>query len=141
MKLSAIANRVSDKASKYAKEAKTTFNNTVKPFLGEQVKRVKTLSKDTVEFAKCNPKKVGKYALATLLAASAGAFIVKAVKDFVAAKKQNIILAKAFLNERENNKDLKDFIGNQQVIIESKDAVIEAQKKVIDEQKAKIAEN
>ena len=38
MKLSAIANNISDKAKKYTKDVHATYDNTVKPCVKEQYK-------------------------------------------------------------------------------------------------------
>ncbi len=141
MKLSVIANNISDKAKKYTKDVHKTYAKTVKPFVKEQLKHAKTLSKDSFEFVKKNPKKLGKYAALTVGIAAVGAGIVKAVKDYVETKKVNKILAKFVATEKQNNQELKDFIGVQKEIIDTKDAIIESQKKVIEEQKTKIAQN
>ncbi len=132
---------VTDTFQKYKKDAKNTFDNTVKPFINEQIKYAKNLTKDSIEFVKKNPKKVGKYAALTLFAASAGAVIVKTIKDYIKTKKQNKILTNAFLVQKENNKELKNFIGVQQEIIAAKDAIAEVQKKMIAKQKAQMPEN
>ena len=140
MKLSAIANNISDKTKKYKESAKTTYTKTVKPFVQEQLKYAKTLTKDSVNFVKNNPKKVGKYAAITTAIVAAGVGIVKGIKDYIETKKVNKILAKFVATEKQNNKELKDFIGIQREIIDSRDTIIDAQRKVIDEQKAKLAE-
>ena len=95
---------VTDTFQKYKKDAKNTFDNTVKPFINEQIKYAKNLTKDSIEFVKKNPKKVGKYAALTLFAASAGAVIVKTIKDYIKTKKQNKILTNAFLVQKENER-------------------------------------
>ena len=141
MKLSAVANNVYEKASKYTKDVKETLGKTVKPFVKEQYKYAKKISKDTVDFVKKNPKKTGRYAIATLLAASAGAVIVKAVKDFINVKKQNKILKDFVVMQKNSNDELKNVINTQNEIIAGKDAVVEAQKKIIEEQNAKLGEN
>lgn len=141
MKISNVTDTIRQKTEKYAKDAKNTFDNTVKPFINEQIKYAKNLKKDTVEFVKKNPKKVGKYAALTLFAASAGAVVIKTIKDYIKTKKQNKILTKAVLAQRENNQELKNFIGVQKEIIAAKDAIAEVQKKMIAEQKAQMPEN
>ena len=70
-----------------------TYTKTVKPFFKEQIKNAKTLSKDTFEFVKNNPKKIGKYAAVGLMIASAGTALVKTIKDYLNVKAQNKILA------------------------------------------------
>ena len=90
---------------------------------------------------KNNPKKIGKYAAVTAGIVAVGAGVVKGVKDYIETKKVNKILAKFVAMEKQNNKELKDFIGVQKEIIDTKDAIIELQKKVIEEQKAKIVQN
>ena len=141
MKLSAIANNISDKAKKYTKDVHATYDNTVKPFVKEQYKYAKKMSKDTVDFVKRNPKKIGKYAAIATAIVAAGVGIVKGIKDYIETKKVNKILAKFVATEKQNNKELKDFIGIQREIIDSRDTIIDAQRKVIEEQKAKLGEN
>ena len=141
MKISNVTDTIRQKTEKYAKDAQNTFDNTVKPFINEQIKYAKNLKKDSVEFVKKNPKKVGKYAALTLLTVSAGAVVIKTIKDYIKTKKQNKILTKAVLAQRENNQELKNFIGVQQEIIAAKDAIAEVQKKMIANQKAQMPEN
>ena len=141
MNFSAVTNNISDKAKQYADSAKTTYDKTFKPFIKEQLKYAKTISKDSFEFVKNNPKKIGKYAAIAAGIVAVGAGVVKGVKDYIETKKVNKILAKFVAMEKQNNKELKDFIGVQKEIIDTKDAIIELQKKVIEEQKAKIVQN
>lgn len=141
MNFSAVTNNISDKAKQYADSAKTTYDKTFKPFIKEQLKYAKTISKDSFEFVKNNPKKIGKYAAVTAGIVAVGAGVVKGIKDYIETKKVNKILAKFVAMEKQNNQELKNFIGVQKEMIDAKDAIIESQKKVIEEQKAKIAQN
>ena len=141
MKISNVTDTIRQKTEKYAKDAQNTFDNTVKPFINEQIKYAKNLKKDSVEFVKKKTKKDGKYVALTLFAASAGAVVIKTIKDYIKTKKQNKILTKAVLAQRENNQELKNFIGVQQEIIAAKDAIAEVQKKMIAKQKAQMPEN
>ena len=75
-----------------------------------------------------------------VIATAAAAAAVKTIKELVNAKKQNQILAKFAVMQKQSNDELKDYINSQKEIIAGKDAVIDAQKKVIEDQKAKLAE-
>lgn len=112
-----------------------TYTKTVKPFFKEQIKNVKTVSKDTFEFVKNNPKKIGKYAAVGLLVASAGAAVVKTIKDYLNVKAQNKILANFVVMQKKSNDELKDYIGVQKEIIAGKDDTIDAQQKIIEDLK------
>ena len=140
MKLSAVANNIYEKATEYKKDIKNTLDNTVKPFVDKQYKHAEKITKDSFEYVKNNPKKVGRYAAMAVIATAAAAAAVKTIKELVNAKKQNQILAKFAIMQKQSNDELKDYINSQKEIIAGKDAVIDAQKKVIEDQKAKLAE-
>lgn len=108
---------------------KAFYANKVKPAIKDGVKYTKNLAQDSVEFVKKNPKKVGKFAAVGLLAGSAIALAVKAVKDFVATKKQNAILKDAVLAQRDTINDLKAMNVINADIIAAKDRTIEELKK------------
>lgn len=112
-----------------------TYTKTVKPFFKEQIKNAKTLSKDTFEFVKNNPKKIGKYAAVGLMIASTGAALVKTIKDYLNVKAQNKILANFVVMQKKSNDELKDYIGVQKEIIAGKDDTIDAQQKIIEDLK------
>ncbi len=106
-------------------KSKAVYTKNVKPAVTEGLKYTKNLSKDAIDFIKNNPKTVSKYAAAGLFAASAIALGVKAVKDFFKTKKQNEILTKAFINQRETINDLKEINTINRDIIAAKDKRIE----------------
>ena len=108
---------------------KAFYANKVKPAIKDGVKYTKNLAQDSVEFVKKNPKKVGKFAAVGLLAGSAIALAVKAVKDFVATKKQNAILKDAVLAQRDTINVMKEVNAIHKDIIEAKDRTIEELKK------------
>ena len=130
MKISFVDDQVAkNKFRKTVDAGKAFYANKVKPAIKDGVKYTKNLAKDSVEFVKKNPKKIGKYAAAGLLAGSAIALAVKAVKDFVATKKQNAILKDAVLAQRDTINVMKEVNAIHKDIIEAKDRTIEELKK------------
>lgn len=123
------AQTVRNKFSKTVAEGKAFFANKVKPAIKDGAKYTKNLAKDSVEFVKKNPKKIGKYAAVGLLAGSVVALGVKAVKDFVATKKQNAILKDAVLAQRDTINVMKEVNAIHKDIIAAKDRTIEELKK------------
>lgn len=99
-----------------------------KKIINNSLNRIKELTYDTVQL-----KKAGKYAAFGLLGAGAVVAIVKAVKSFIETKKENNLLKDFVLNQREFIDDLKNHIGIQKEIIESKDAVLDAKDKTASE--------
>lgn len=130
MKISFVDDQVAkNKFRKTVDAGKAFYANKIKPAIKDGVKYTKNLAQDSVEFVKKNPKKIGKYAAAGLLAGSAIALAVKAVKDFVATKKQNAILKDAVLAQRDTINVMKEVNAIHKDIIEAKDRTIEELKK------------
>lgn len=130
MKISFVDDQVAkNKFRKTVDAGKAFYANKVKPAIKDGVKYTKNLAQDSVEFVKKNPKKIGKYAAAGLLAGSAIALAVKAVKDFVATKKQNAILKDAVLAQRDTINVMKEVNAIHKDIIAAKDRTIEELKK------------
>lgn len=125
MKLDNVKNTFS-KSYDYLKDGYATK---VKPALDKKIKYVKDLKNDTVEFVKANPKKAGKYAAVGLLAATTIGFIVKGIKDLVAAKKQNTVLSNWVVDQRATINDLKEVAETQKDIIAAQQMVINGLKR------------
>lgn len=130
MKISFVDDQVAkNKFRKTVDAGKAFYANKVKPAIKDGVKYTKNLAKDSVEFVKKNPKKIGKFAALGLLAGSVIALGVKAVKDFVATKKQNAILKDAVLAQRDTINVMKEVNAISKDIIAAKDRTIEELKK------------
>ena len=130
MKISFVDDQTTkSKFRKTVDAGKEFYANKVKPAIKDGVKYTKNLAKDSVEFVKKNPKKVGKFAALGLLAGSVIALTVKAVKDFVATKKQNAILKDAVLAQRDTINVMKEVNAISKDIIAAKDRTIEELKK------------
>lgn len=104
------------------------FADKVRPKLLTMYNKTKELGKDTVEFAKKNPKKLMKVGV---FAATSALFIAGVVKMFKAMKEkseQNQIMSQIINHQRNHINDLKEHIAGQNEIIATKDSVLEASK-------------
>ena len=130
MKINFVDNQAAKSKFRETVDAgKAFYANKVKPAIKDGAKYTKNLAKDSVEFVKKNPKKVGKFAALGLLAGSVIALGVKAVKDFVATKKQNVILKNAVLAQRDTIEVMKEVNAINKDIIAAKDRTIDELKK------------
>lgn len=115
--------------NKAVNASKNTFEKKIKPAVGEGIKYTKDIAIDSFEFVKKNPKKAGKWAAAGILAGSAIALGVKAVKDFIKTKKQNAILTDAVIAQRNTINLMKEVNEINKDIISAKNRTIEELKK------------
>lgn len=126
MKLAGInAAYFTDKAKQCKENIKNVYTTNVKPFVKENYGKAKSLATDTIDFAKKNPKKAGKYAAFGLMAISAFTLAVKGIKDFIETKKQNKILANWVLAQRETIADMREITAANSDTIAAQNKVIE----------------
>ena len=130
MKIDAFkAQNLKAQFNKAVNSGKNTFEKKIKPAVGESIKYTKNLAHDTANFVKAKPVKVAKLAAAGILAGSAIALGVKAVKDFIKTKKQNAILTDTVIVQRNTINLMKEVNEINKDIIAAKDKTIEELKK------------
>lgn len=106
-------------------QVKDKYTKVLKPAIKEGFNRAESLSKDTVEFVKKNPRKVAKYAG---VAAAVG-LITTGVVHLVKLYKQNKLLKQMAIHQRAMINDMKGEIADRQFLIDTLHETVQAAKK------------
>ena len=119
-----VKNQTTATFQKISKKATQTYTNKLKPLLDDGIQYSKNLSKDVVQFAKNNPKKLGVIGGIAMLATIATVAIAKAIKS----AKHNKIYQQIVIQQRNTINDLKADIADRQFLIDTLHEINNAKK-------------